>query len=243
MQAASGITLSVPGAALSFGAAARLWGLEFAAGTEVEFTTEGSKKWEREGATAHRTNSLKSFTTTRSGITVTNAARTIVDLSRQMTPGQVGALIDQSRILKVCSAFEVNACLDELQRTGRRRTRNVDEALETRLMNDKDVDSFLEIRSLKWIHRNGLPEPETQKWFKGKRWYWLDIWYPHLTLNIEPGGPWHLLPSVHLKDQIRDADLTNCGIQVIRVPLEMEESTFVDIVRTAIASRSAMFGV
>lgn len=239
-QRACAVALSIPGSAISHTSAARLLGLTFAETTRLEVTAPGTGEYKRTMVEVHNSLQLSSHTTLIDNIPVTDASRTIVDVSEYNTWKQMGAILDQARMLKLATPAQVNACLDRMDTKGRPRITGLRRALESRLDSDKDIDTFLEKRTLDWIRGNGFPEPETQIWYRGgSRPYRMDIWYAGFRLNIEPDGPHHLLPHFALEDKKRDAELAARNIAVFRVPLDMEEHEFVRLFADLIRSRSS----
>jgi very-short-patch-repair endonuclease len=232
--------LSLPGSALSHRSAARLWGLTFASSEHIEITVPPELEQPRENVDLHTSEQLEPFVLSQP-MRATNVARTLTDLSADLTQKQLGAVVDQACNKNLVKLHEIQHCLDVMITKGRSRISYMREVLAARSITDERLDSFLERRNLAWIRKAQLPEPKTQYpvLANGIR-YRLDIAYPELKIAIEPDGPHHLLPSIAAYDRRRDADLALLGWVVFHTYLETEESEVTSFLRRAISQRSAL---
>lgn len=234
-QRAIAAALSVPGSALSHKCAARLWGMTFASSERVVLTAPANKVKHRNAVKVHRSAQLDPFVVVRDGIRVTTAARTLVDLSSCVSPGKLGAVLDQACNLGLVTLAEVDHCLDRMVTIGRSRITVLRELLAARDVTDERLESFFERKVLSWIRQAGLPKPEAQRRVVANgSAYRLDLCYPESKVAIEPDGPHHLLPSVAAYDRRRDADLTMDGWIVLRAYLDTDQHEFVPQVHQAL---------
>jgi len=206
-QRAIAATLWIPNSALSHRSAARAWGLSLVASERMAVTGHPNGPKARIEVLLHRSSQLTPFVQMHNGIPTTSPARTLVDLSSCVSPGKLGAALDQACNLKLVTLDEVRHCLDQMTTVGRRRISTLRKRLDERSVTDQDLDSFLERKTLKRIRAAGLPEPVAQRRvIANETNYRLDLAYPEARLAIEPDGPHHLLHSIATYDRKRDAD-------------------------------------
>jgi hypothetical protein len=156
------------------------------------------------GVTVHRCRRLdpRDVTTVR-GIPVTTVHRTFVDLSDELTPHELVALMREARFQ---GRFVEPAIRDAMARAhGRHNLDVLDRALELFAAGSNGTRSGNEVLFL----RLGLPEPLVNTQLHG---YEADFHWPQLRLNVEIDGPQHD-PA---EDALRDRALTAAGYTVLR---------------------------
>jgi very-short-patch-repair endonuclease len=151
-----------PGAALSHGPAAALWG---APGFELtppvvtiprgrhprpEIEVRTTSVWPEWHRTVHR------------GITVTTAARTVADLAGHVHPGRVERALDTLWAKRLLAGEELGLVLAELQRRGRRGITVLRQLLAERGPGYTPPESRLEHRFVTILARAGDPPFERQ---------------------------------------------------------------------------------
>jgi very-short-patch-repair endonuclease len=180
------------GAALSHRSAAELWTLLSGTSAPVHVTVAGDNgRSKRRGLVIHRAPSLiSSDVTSRKRIAVTTPARTIADLRRTSSPGDVRRTLRQAAYLGL-----------EIGEEGRGR----DCARER---------SDLEERFLRLCHRHALPLPLVNQPVGP---YSVDFLWPAHHLAVETDG-WqaHRGRQAFEEDRERDAYLRLQGFEVLR---------------------------
>jgi len=160
------------------------------------------------GVRVHRCRGLdpRDVTTVR-GIPVTTIHRTFVDLSDELTPHELVALLREARFL---GRFVEPAIRDAVARAnGRQNLDVVHEALALFAAGSAGTRSGNEVLFLKL----GLPESRVNTKLHG---FEADFHWPGLRLNVEIDGPQHD-PD---EDAIRDRRLAAHGYTVLRFPQE-----------------------
>lgn len=149
-----------------------------------------------------------SHTTTLEGLTVTTAARTIIDLSgTRISAKRLAAILDQAVRLGLTSYEEVDGLLEDLARRGKPGVRKLRMVLAPRLGGRHTSESTLESNLFDVIVNGGLPAPTTQF-----RPVWLrkvngrvDLAYPEQEILIEGDSiGWHDNPEAFQLDRSRD---------------------------------------
>jgi very-short-patch-repair endonuclease len=210
------------GAALSHRSAAELWGLlpPRAGPVDVSVCGDGGRSG-RTGVRIHRSQLLlPTAVTSRNGIPVTNAAKTIADLGRVSTG--IAPLISPRELRRaIRQANFLGLPVDEADR--RERTR-----------------SDLELDFLAFCRRFDLPLPEVNVRVGP---HLVDFYWRERRLVVETDG-WaaHRGRAAFEDDRGRDLDLLARGHQAIHiaeVQLDEEPEQVAEVLRAALADRGA----
>lgn len=206
-----------PGAALSHGTAASLWGIRGTAGGRIHVTT--GKKW-RSSASIHRHFSSlpDDEKTVVANISVTTVPRTIFDLAATGTVDQVEILVRESEYRQLHDRLSLPDLLERYpRRAGAARVRGALERIE-RLPAGRS-NSPLEERFLPFLRRHGLPRPRLNDWIVlGSRRYQVDCHWPGTGQVVELDG-WkgHGTRTAFRRDRTKDRHLRVAGYTVTRV--------------------------
>ena len=238
---AQALLLSVPGSVLSHGSAAAVFAWPFVENHPPTVTGPPNGIKSRPGVKLHRSEQLAGFTTLHKGWPVTTPARTIIDLSSDLSVGQLGALVDKACMNGTLQLQAIRQTLDEMSTQGLPKISRIREVLATRIVDDKNVESHFELRTLRLLRGSGLPKPVLQHVVHVfGRTYRLDMAYPEIKVAIEVDGPHHLMASQAEKDRHRDAQLALAGWLVIHISNLTDTNRFVNDVRRALAARAAL---
>lgn len=200
-----------PGAVLSHGSAACLWGIgdERPIGIEVSVATRSAHR--RPGVVVHRRSRLQDWErVTHDLIPVTNVVATVVDVASYARRPQLERVIREADRLELIDHDALRSALDRMPpRPGIGVLRTTLDRLTFRM-----TDSELERRFLPLARAAGLPEPETQAWVNGFR---VDFFWPDLGLVVETDGlTYHRTPSQQARDRIRDNAHLAAGLSPVR---------------------------
>jgi very-short-patch-repair endonuclease len=199
-----------PGAVLSHGSAAALWGIgPSPAGVEVTIPVASPRR--RHGVRVHRRpNLLAAHATVRNAIPVTKPVRTAIDLAVRSGPAQLERMINEADRIGLFSPEELLAALDDYP--GVRGVGPVRSILGARAF--RLTDSELERRFLRIVEKARLPYPLTQQHVSGFR---VDFFWPDLGLVIETDGlTYHRTPSQQARDHLRDQAHLAAGLTPLR---------------------------
>lgn len=199
-----------PGAVLSHGSAAALWGIG-AAPAIVEVTIPIASPRRRGGVYVHRRpNLLPTHVTVHEDIPVTTPVRTAIDLATRLGPAQLERMINEADRLGLFSPERLLAALDDYP--GVRGVGPLRSILAGRTF--RLTDSELERRFLRIVEKARLPFPLTQQNVGGFR---VDFFWPDLDLVVETDGlTYHRTPSQQTRDRIRDQTLIAAGLTPLR---------------------------
>ncbi|MDQ4096859.1 MAG: endonuclease domain-containing protein [Actinomycetota bacterium] len=187
-----------PAAVGSHRSAALLWGLWPGALEPLEITVPWPQ-WPRlPGVRPHQSTRLPvDHCTTRHGVPVTTAARTIADLSSIVPAQALGRLTDTCLRQGLFPLGELHAVHRVLAGPGRHGLAALAEVLERRPVGYRPGGSGAELDLLAVLESAGLPRPvhQHQVVIRGSI-YVLDFAYPDLKIGIEyDGWAFHNLPS------------------------------------------------
>jgi very-short-patch-repair endonuclease len=200
-----------PGAALSHGSAAALWGFGSELPGLVEVSLPPGRSSQQPGLRAHRRAALKpSDVTTHKRIPVTSPVRTLIDQATQLPPKKLERAVNEADKLGRVRADALHASLDEHRgEPGVTALRALLDPLSFRLS-----DSELE-RTLRPIARAaGLPIPETKTWVNG---YEVDFFWPELRIVVETDGlRYHRTASQQRRGLERDQAHLAAGMWPLR---------------------------
>jgi len=198
-----------PGAVLSHGSAAALWGIgRELARTEISVPRARNPRCRH--VRTHRRESFDSVEHPRWRIPLTSPAQTLVDLALRLPATRLEAAVNAADKLDL---IDPEALRGEIEL--RRHERGV-AALRRLLDRDTFVatDSELERRFLPIARRAGLPKPRTGERIAGHR---VDFHWPVLGLVVETDGlRYHRTPAQQARDRRRDQVLTASGLTVLR---------------------------
>ena len=166
-------------------------------------------------ATDLRASDCTTFHTT--GLLVTTAARTVVDLAlTESSRARVERLLDRSlhdRRTTVPELWEILLYVADRGKKGVPRLRH---ALSERLGHFVPAQSELEHRAIEALIAAGLDPPQRQHPLPGPAVGKVDLAYPEARLLVELDGSTHLLPSVRRSDYERDVAAARDGWLVLR---------------------------
>lgn len=207
-------------AVVSHRAAAALWGLEgFPKGTP-EITVPRGRRFRREGVRVHSSTDLERCgTRLRDGITVTDPARTLLDLARRSSDRRLLQAIESARRLKLTSWNELVATLAAHARRGRPGIRRMRRVITNNIHRDEVTDSDFELLVLALLLENGLPEPVLHHRLfdaAGRFVAEIDLAYPSLRVAIELDGGVHRERDVFERDRPRQNRIVLEGWTILR---------------------------
>ncbi len=208
-RATAAVLACGPGAVLSHGSAASLWGFLPRWGFALEVTAQGKRT--RPGITTHRCQSLTPRDITREwGIRVTSPARTVLDLAPRLTARQLTRLVNdalRSRDLRPASLREL------LQRN----RHHPGTKLLTPFAEDQNnpTNSDFEDDFLAFTQKYGLPTPQINVKVNGRQ---ADAYFPEHNLIVEcDGWDFHKDREAFEDDRERDAENLRHGVPTVRV--------------------------
>lgn len=196
-------------AVVSHESAARLHGVDGfpLAGATVSVPVRRSNRFA--GVTVHQLTDLHpDQTMTVSGMTVTNGARTIIDLAA-INHGvrHLAATMDQVVRMGITTYDEVADLLDSLARKGKPGVKRLRNVLAPRLASAHVSDSILESHLFDVLVDGGLPPPTTQfrpSWLRKVNGR-VDLAYPKQEILVEGDSlRWHGTPEAFQLDRTRD---------------------------------------
>lgn len=200
-----------PGAVLSHGSAAALWGFGAELPGLVEISLPPGRSSQLPGVRAHRRAALEpSDATTHEGIPVTSPTRTLIDEATQLPPRRLERAVNEADKLDRVRADVLYASLEDYGgQPGVASLRALLDPLAFRLS-----DSELE-RSFRPIARAaGLPTPETKAWVNG---YEVDFFWPELGIVVETDGlRYHRTASQQKRGLERDQAHLAAGMWPLR---------------------------
>lgn len=199
-----------PGAVLSHGSAAELWGIGKQRGRlEVSVASDAPRRVK--GLVVHRRRALSERDITQhDGIPVTSPLCTLIDLAAGTGCSRLEAAINEADRLNLIDPETLRAALDETPpRPGVGVLRD---------LLDRQTFTFtrseLERRFKPIARAAGLPEPQTCVVVNG---FEVDFYWPQLPLIVETDGlRYHRTPTQQTKDRLRDQAHTAAGIPHLR---------------------------
>jgi hypothetical protein len=187
-----------PAAVASHRSAAALWGLWPVAPQPLEISVPWPQ-WPRlPGVRPHQSTRLPvTHCTTRHGVPVTSAARTVADLSSIVPAQPLGRLADACLRRGLFPLSELHAVHRLLAGRGRQGLAALAEVLERRPLGYNPAGSGSELDLVAVLEGAALPRPVQQHQVAaGGTVYVLDFAYPELKIGIEyDGWAFHYLPS------------------------------------------------
>ena len=225
---------SQPQAWLSHETAGTLWGLPGVKDDEIHVVTGLHRRVRLAGVRGHRSGALfDADLTTMQRIPVTTPARSIVDLSAQLTHRQLGTAVDDAVRRRVMSLESFRGCVARLAEAPGRRTSVLQELLAERLPGYNPGDSDLETRVLCLLVAQGFPPPAQQHRVRiGGRTFRIDLAYPMLKLAIElDGWEFHSSRSAFDDDRTRANLLVAHGWTVVRFTSRSTDQEIIGCIR------------
>lgn len=207
----SAVLSAGPGAVLSHGSAAALWGFGGERNGRVEVSVPSGAGRRLRSIVIHRRPGLKPFDmTSYEGIPVTGIVRTLVDIAPRMGLSALERAIGEADRLERIDPETLLAALDGYaNQNGVGKLRRLLTRRSFRL-----TDSELERRFLRLVEVAGLPVPETGVRVNG---YKVDCYWPELGLVVETDGLlYHRMPAQQARDHVRDQAHTVAGLTTLR---------------------------
>jgi very-short-patch-repair endonuclease len=176
------VLASGPGAVLSHGSAAALWGFGNERAGTIDVSVPARRRSRLRGIRVHRrTEAVLDDVLNRDGIPLTSPVRTLIDLATQLRPMQLERAVNEADKLDRVRADLLHASLDDYRgQPGVARLRELLDPLAFRLS-----DSELEQRMRALATTAGLRVPETKAWVNG---YEVDFYWPDLGIVVEADG-------------------------------------------------------
>ena len=216
-----GLVLSAgKGAVVSHRAAAALWGFDgFRRGTP-ELTVPRGRRYRRPLAIVHESTDLdRCGVRRRSGLPVTDPARTLLDLARRTPDHRLTLAIESARRMGWTSWSELIATLAKHARCGRPGIRRLRRVIAAGVHREEITDSDFELLVLSLLVEHGLPEPVIHHDVvdaTGRHLAEIDLAYPELKIAIELDGGDHQRREVFERDRPRQNNLVLEGWIVLR---------------------------
>jgi very-short-patch-repair endonuclease len=210
------VLMAGEGAALSHESAALLWRVWRRAARRIDVVAPHRRR-SAPGIRIHHARRLHPRdVTVHDNIPVTTVARTLVDLTDELTAHQLANVIHEAAFRK---RFDERATRTARRRAnGRHNLTRLDAALDAHASGSAGTRSDLEDRYLAALHAAGLPDPLVNTHVKTpSRDIEVDLHWPHLKLCVEIDGPGHGRPRTRQEDEARDAALQTAGHEVLRV--------------------------
>jgi very-short-patch-repair endonuclease len=200
-----------PGAVLSHGSAAALWGIGVEPGGWIEISVRASSTRRQKGVRVHRRPGLRSSEATiRAGIPVTTIVCTLIDIALDLDAPRLERAINEADRLSLIDPDTLRSVLETYR--GRRGVARLRETLDRRTF--RLTDSELERRFLRLVGETGLPIPLTRQHLNGFR---VDFFWPELGLVVETDGLiYHRTPAQQARDHVRDQAHTAAGLTPLR---------------------------
>jgi very-short-patch-repair endonuclease len=202
------------GAVLSHTSAAALWELRPTAAALIHVSVPRAGGQKRAGLRIHRARSLRpGEVTTKDGIPVTTAARTILDLAAKLPESRLNRLLDQAEIQQLTDY----PALDAVARAhpGHHGSGKLRHALRTHLAGTTMTRSELEDRFLELCRNHDLPMPKVNERLEGLE---VDFLFVAQRLIVETDG-WrlHRTRQAFERDRARDLTHARAGYRTLRV--------------------------
>jgi len=201
---------SGPGAVLSHGSAANLWGFGDERGL-IDVSVPETRRSRLHGIRLHRrSRSILNDAAVHEGIPLTSPVLTLIDLATCLRPMQLERAVNEADKLNRVRADVLRASLDNhCGQAGVKPLRKLLDPLAFRLS-----DSELEQRMRPLASSAGLPAPETKTWVNG---YEVDFHWPDLGIVIEADGlRYHRTASQQRRGLERDQAHLAAGMWPLR---------------------------
>ena len=201
-----------PGAALSYGSAATLWGVTRHWQSPLEVTARTARR--HPGVCIHRSTLTRREVTKHFGIPVTTPARTVLDITNRLDDSALTRAINDLRLARYLSLADLAELLT--WHPSHRAAKRLREQL-ARPQRAPTRSEFEDAFRL-FVRRYGLPEPLINVHVIGHE---ADAFFPEHKLVVEVDGwEFHCRRDQFETDRDRDADLLAAGIATIRITWE-----------------------
>lgn len=201
-----------PGAALSHGSAAALWGFGKERSGLIDISVPSTRRGRREGIRVRRrTGAALGEVVVHDCIPLTSPVRTLIDQATELeSMGQLERAVNEADKLDLVRADALHTSLDDYGgQPGVARLRKLLDPLSFRLS-----DSELERRMRSLARTAGLPMPETKVWVNG---YEVDFFWPVLRIIVEADGlRYHRTASQQKRALERDQTHLAAGLWPLR---------------------------
>jgi very-short-patch-repair endonuclease len=200
-----------PGAVLSHGSAAALWGFGSEPRDLIEVSLPAPMRSRRPGIRAHRRVALQpDEVTEHEGVAATSPIRTLLDQATRLTPARLERAVNEADKLERVRADVLYAALDDHSgEPGVRPLRRLLDPLHFRLS-----DSELERAMRPVAKSSGLPIPATKAWVNE---YEVDFFWPELGIVVEADGlRYHRTASQQRRGLERDQAHIAAGLWPLR---------------------------
>jgi very-short-patch-repair endonuclease len=200
-----------PGAMLSHGSAAALWGFGHEVKREIEVTIRTAADRRRPNIRIHRRPGIQvDDCREHDGIPVTSPVRTLIDQAARLRPLALERSVNEADKRDLVDPDELRMALPRY--SGERGVGALQTLLDrlTFRLSDSDLEIFF-----RPIARDaGLPPPETKQMVNG---FEVDFYWPDLGLVIETDGlRYHRTPSQQNRGLRRDQTHTAAGMTPLR---------------------------
>jgi very-short-patch-repair endonuclease len=201
-----------PGALLSHGSAAWLWGLYRYPPNRIDVTAP-TRRHSKRTIAVHYARLTRADIAEHEGIPVTSVARTLLDQAAAVSDERLGRLLERAEELEL---FDLGAVDELLGRAGRHPgIRRLKRGLAIYRDNAAFVRSRTEKRFLDLVEKAGLPRPATNVYVSG---FELDAYWDRERFAVEIDAfETHGTRGAFERDRIREDDLQLLGIEMIRV--------------------------
>lgn len=200
-----------PGAVLSHGSAAALWGFGNEPNGWIEVSIPATARRNHpEIRTRRRAVLQPGEVTAHKGIPVTDPIRTLIDEATRLRPMQLEREINEADKLDLVDPEILRAALE--RHSGQPGVAPLRTLLDRRTFRLSDSDLELYFRPL--ARGAGLPEPQTKVWVNG---FEVDFYWPELGIVVEADGlRYHRTPSQQERGLLRDQTHLAAGLLPLR---------------------------
>lgn len=239
MQVRSAVLAAGEGAFASHRSAARLWNFGVDFRDKLEMTVPRGRLVVIPGLTVHTSNVPDVFLTQIDGIQVTNAERTLLELSSFRSDATVKRILDDAVIRRIVDLDRLLLTYRLLRSMGRRRFGVWRRVLPSVFPEMAKLDTAAEVRAFEAWRDAGLelPQPQYRLMVDGRTRY-LDFAYPNLKIAVEIDG---FVTHDRLRaaaDRRSDRWMETRGWIVLRFANSSSDAEFVNDVRAAIVLKS-----
>jgi Transcriptional regulator, AbiEi antitoxin len=214
-RAAAAVLAGGPGAVLSHGAAASLWGLHKRWRTPLEVIATSARR--HPGIVVHRSSTLGPEDATRHfGIPVTSPARTIFDVAPGLSDRALARAVNDARLAGHLWLADLDALMVRFpwHPTTKRLKRFTDAG-------EKPTRSEFEDAFKAFAVRYALPRPLINHDVNGRE---VDVLFPHQGLIVELDGyEYHGDRASFERDRDHDAEALQAGLRTVRLTWERFE--------------------
>jgi very-short-patch-repair endonuclease len=222
-----------PGAVLSHGSAAALWGFGTERGGLIDVSIPARRRSRMPGIRVHRrTEAILRDAAVHEGIPLASPTRTLIDQATRLRPMQLERAVNEADKLDRVSADELHASLDDYRnQPGVAPLRKLLDPLAFRL-SDSELEQLM--RSL--ADTIELPTPETKTWVNG---YEVDFFWSELGIVVEADGlRYHRTASQQRRGLERDQAHLAAGMWPLRFShwqIKYDPAHVQKILRSAVA--------